>query len=87
MQANLIDEISQKLSNALPPGAQVLKADLEKNMRGILHANLSKLDLVTREEFEVQSQVLARSRSRIEQLEQRLAALEAQLLHGDNPQP
>ena len=85
MQNNLIDELSRKLGAAMPPGAQVLKEDLEKNFRSVLQASLSKLDLVTREEFDVQSQVLARSRARIEQLEQRLVALEAQLLHGDKP--
>ena len=87
MHNKLIDEISQKLGKAMPPGAQVLKEDLEKNFRGVLHASLSKLDLVTREEFEVQSQVLARSRARVEQLEKRLAVLEAQLLHGYKPAP
>lgn len=86
MHNKLIDEISQKLEAVMPPGAQVLKEDLEKNFRGVLQASLGKLELVTREEFEVQSQVLARSRARIEQLEKRLVALEAQLLHGDSPQ-
>ncbi|MBE0511320.1 MAG: accessory factor UbiK family protein [Chromatiales bacterium] len=80
MQNNFIDEISQKLAAALPPGAQQLKDDLEKNARSILHAQLSKLDLVTREEFAVQSQVLARSRAKLEAMEKRLAELEAQLL-------
>ena len=79
MHSNFIDELSQKLGAAMPPGAQVLKEDLEKNLRSILHANLSKLDLVTREEFEIQSQVLARSRARLEEMEKRIAALEAQL--------
>ncbi len=79
MHNKLIDELSEKLGAAMPPGAQMLKDDFEKNLRSILHANLSKLDLVTREEFEIQSQLLARSRARLEAMEQRIAALEAQL--------
>ena len=85
MHNSLIDELSQKLSGLMPPGAQVLKEDLEKNIRSILHANLSKLELVTREEFEIQSQVLARTRSRLEAMEKRLAELEKQLLHRETP--
>jgi ubiquinone biosynthesis accessory factor UbiK len=84
MHNKLIDELSQKLSGIMPPGAQVLKEDFEKNVRGILHASLNKLDLVTREEFEIQSQVLARSRTRLEALEKRLAELEEQLPHKES---
>lgn len=54
-------------------------ADIEKNVRAMMTQGFSKLDLVTREEFDVQSQVLARTRARLEELETRVAALEAQL--------
>ncbi|WP_296228444.1 accessory factor UbiK family protein [Ralstonia sp. UBA689] len=54
-------------------------ADIEKNVRAMMTQGFSKLDLVTREEFDVQSQVLARTRARLEELERRVAALEAQL--------
>jgi BMFP domain-containing protein YqiC len=63
----------------LPEGARTMRRDLESNFRAVLQASLGKLDLTTRSEFEVQSKVLARSRQLIEQLEQRVAALEEKL--------
>ena len=53
---------------------------MEKNLRAAVQAALAKLDLVTREEFDVQTKVLARSRAKIEQLEKQVAGLEAELL-------
>lgn len=53
--------------------------DIEKNMKAMLNQGFSKLDLVTREEFDVQAQVLAKTRARLEELETRVAQLEAQL--------
>ena len=83
MNANLIDELTKRLSAALPPGVNVLKEDVEKNMRSVLHAAFSKMDLVTREEFEVQAQVLQRSREKLEALERQVAELEKKLVHHD----
>jgi ubiquinone biosynthesis accessory factor UbiK len=51
--------------------------DLEKNMKSMLNQGFSKLDLVTREEFDIQAQVLAKTRARLEALEQRVTELEA----------
>lgn len=68
-----IEQIFTNLRRALP-GA--LPADLEKNLRAGLSATLNKLDLVTREELEVQSAVLARTRARLEALEKQVTALE-----------
>lgn len=53
--------------------------DVERNVRAMLSQGFSKLDLVTREEFDAQSQVLARTRSRLEELERRVAELEQKL--------
>ncbi|MBR7777512.1 accessory factor UbiK family protein [Undibacterium rugosum] len=53
--------------------------DLEKNVKAMMTQGFSKLDLVTREEFDIQAQVLAKTRARLEALEARVAALEAQL--------
>ena len=53
--------------------------DIEKNVKSMMSQGFSKLDLVTREEFDVQSQVLAKTRSKLEALEQRVAELEARL--------
>lgn len=79
MMNPLFDTILKRFSSTLPPGAEVLKGDLENHLRATLHAAFDKLDLVTREEFEVQAQVLARSRARLEQLEKTVAELEAKL--------
>jgi BMFP domain-containing protein YqiC len=71
-----LDELARKLAEAVPPGLAALKADLEQNFKAVLQAGLSKLDLVTRQEFDVQAAVLRRSRERLEALEARIAALE-----------
>lgn len=79
MNKPLFDSILKGFSSTLPPGADVLKDDLENGLRSTLHSVFDKLDLVTREEFEVQAQVLARSRSKLEQLEKAVAELERRL--------
>ena len=71
-----IEQVLNSLRQALPGG---FAQDMEKNLRAALTAALARLDLVTREEFEVQSQVLARTRARLEALEKQLAELEQQL--------
>lgn len=72
----LIDELMTRLSATMPSGIQTLQTDVMKNMRATLESGLSKLDLVTREEFEVQSAVLARTREKLERLESQIKALE-----------
>lgn len=74
-----IDDIANRLANAMPPGLSHLKEDLEKNFHAVLQGTLGKLDLVTREEFEVQKAVLTKTRTKLEDLEIRVAALEKQL--------
>lgn len=74
-----IDDIANRLASAVPSGLNNLKGDMEKNFHAILQATLGKLDLVTREEFEVQKAVLAKTRSKLEALEQRVAEIEQQL--------
>jgi hypothetical protein len=74
-----LDELARKLAAAVPDGVRQVQRDLEANFRSVLGAALGKLDLVTREEFEVQQQVLARTRERLEQLGARLVELEAAL--------
>lgn len=76
MNTHFIDELAKRLTAALPPGVNVLKEDVQNNMRSALHSAFSKMDLVTREEFEVQTQVLARTRAKLEELEKKLAELE-----------
>jgi BMFP domain-containing protein YqiC len=72
-----IDELARKLAEAVPPGLSALANDLEQNFKAVLQAGLARLDLVTRQEFDIQSGVLRRSRERLEELEKRIAALES----------
>jgi BMFP domain-containing protein YqiC len=71
-----IDELARKLFERVPPAVRSVQEDLEKNFRAILRERLSKLDLVSRDEFDAQARVLERTRARLEALEARLNALE-----------
>ena len=71
-----LDDLARRLADAVPPGLTALKNDLEQNFKAVLQSGLAKLDLVTRQEFDIQSGVLRRSRERLEELEARIAALE-----------
>ena len=71
-----LDELARKLSESVPPGLVAVRDDLERNFKAVLQSGLSRLDLVTRQEFDVQAGVLKRTRERLEQLQLRLAALE-----------
>jgi hypothetical protein len=74
-----IDEIASRLADSMPPGLDAIRTDLEKNIRAALQGVLNNMDLVTREEFEVQKAVLAKTRQKLETLEQQLQSLEAQI--------
>lgn len=76
MSRETIDQLARRLAESLPQGAKAVRKDLEENFRGVLSAGLHRLDLVTREEFDVQQAVLARTRTKLEALEARLAELE-----------
>ena len=76
MSDKSIEDLARKLAESVPEGLRTLQKDLESNFRSVLAAGLSKLDLVTREEFEVQQAVLARTREKLEALEERLAEYE-----------
>ena len=71
-----LDDLARRLAEAVPPGLAALKNDLEQNFKAVLQSGLTKLDLVTRQEFDIQAGVLRRSRERLEELEARIAALE-----------
>jgi BMFP domain-containing protein YqiC len=76
MEALSINELAQRLLASLPAAVRGAQADLEKNFRVVLHNSLAKMDLVTRDEFDVQTKVLERTRARLAVLEARLAELE-----------
>ena len=70
------EDLQQRVAELV---AQSPAKDIERNVKAMMSSAFAKVDLVTREEFDVQAKVLARTRERLEQLEQRVAALEARL--------
>lgn len=78
MSDKSIEDLARRLAESVPEGLRAVREDLESNFRAVLRSGLGKLDLVTREEFEVQQAVLARTREKLEALEKRLEAYERQ---------
>jgi BMFP domain-containing protein YqiC len=76
MNTPKIDEIVRRLVESVPPGVRAVQQDLESNFRAVLRASLTKLDLVSRDEFDAQMRVLERTRARLEELEKKVAAME-----------
>ena len=76
MAKDPIDRLARLLAESLPQNLRSLRDELEENFRAVLKSSLAKPDLVTREEFEVQQEVLARTRKLLEQMDSRLAAME-----------
>lgn len=73
------DELARNVLDKLPAGFQSVQQDMEKNLRAALQSVLAKMELVTRDEFEVQSAVLLRTREKLEALETRVDELEQKL--------
>lgn len=73
---DFLNKLSESLCDAMPSSLKVLKKDAEKNFHAVLQNAFAKLELVTHEEFDAQTKVLARSRKRIEALEEKIATLE-----------
>jgi BMFP domain-containing protein YqiC len=78
MSKESIENLVRKLVDTVPQGIKSVREDLEQNFRSVLQSGLGKLDLVTREEFEVQQAVLARTREKLDALEATLRDLEKQ---------
>jgi BMFP domain-containing protein YqiC len=77
MAYECIDELARRLAESVPQGLRSVKDDLENNFRSMLRSGLGRLDLVTREEFEVQEAVLLRTRQKLDDLEEQLKSIEA----------
>jgi len=75
----IIDDLSKKITDSMPTGFAALQGDLERNLKSSLEAGLAKLNLVTREEFDIQQAVLHRTREKLEALERQVAELEKQV--------
>ena len=71
-----LDDLAARLAEAVPQNLKAMGEDLERNFKSLLHTGLAKMDLVTREEFDVQVAVLARTREKLEALEARLKDLQ-----------
>lgn len=80
-----LDELIRRLSALMPDSVRHMQDDIEKNLRAGLAGALQRMELVTREEYEVQAALLARSREHLAELEARLVALE-QAMSGSGPQ-
>lgn len=72
-----IDDLARRLSSLVPPGVREGREELQQNFKAMLQAGLGKLDLVTREEFDVQRAVLARTREKLEALQAQVAEMES----------
>lgn len=68
-----IDEITRRLADRLPEEMKTARAELETQFRAVLEATFNRMDLVTREEFEIQKKVLARTREKLEALEAQIS--------------
>ncbi|MEZ5474014.1 MAG: accessory factor UbiK family protein [Steroidobacteraceae bacterium] len=85
VRSNPVEDLLSGLLKGLPQGVAHLRQDIEQNFRAVLRANLAKLDLTGRDEFEAQRKVLERTRARLEELEARVRELETRLAAGTPP--
>lgn len=83
MNPSFIDDLAKRLSDAIPPGPRQFGEEVEKNLKAVLQSAFARMNLVSREEFEVQSQVLARTRAMVEKLEHQVKELEAKVFEQD----
>ena len=72
----IIDELAAKLTDALPPGAQQMREEVEDRFNDLLHKAFQKMELVTRDEFDIQVAVLERAMVKLESLQAQLESLE-----------
>ncbi|MGV6850761.1 MAG: ubiquinone biosynthesis accessory factor UbiK [bacterium] len=75
--AQKLDELSRKVSDLIPSAVQDVREDFHKNVKMLLQGTLAQMDIVSREEFDVQTKVLAKTRKKLQQLEQQVSQLEA----------
>lgn len=78
---NVMDDLAGKISALVPLGMKGIQDDMEKNVRGVIQSAFARMELVTREEFDVQNEVLSRTRAKLGLLEKQVAELEKTLLN------
>tara|TARA_R110001583_G_scaffold51425_3_gene160599 strand:- start:2932 stop:3264 length:333 start_codon:yes stop_codon:yes gene_type:complete len=74
-----LEEIAKQVSDAMPEGVKSFGNEIDRKIKQVLQAQLGKLDMVSREEFDVQTHVLLRTREKLNQMEEKFAQLEAKL--------
>ena len=79
-----INQLSDKISDLLPPGLQQVKADFDARVKQLLQQQLANLEMVSREEFEIQQRILERTREKLESIEAKLKELEATLANKNS---
>ena len=79
INAKKIEDIAKQVTDAIPPGLKNIANDFEEKTKTVLQRKLSQLDVVSREEFDVQTQVLLKTREKLSQLEAKIAELETKL--------
>jgi ubiquinone biosynthesis accessory factor UbiK len=75
MQTSQINQLAERIEALLPPGIKQVKNDFDNKLKTLLQQQLTKMDFVSREEFDIQTKVLARTREKLEQLEKRIEQL------------
>lgn len=80
----LLDDLARRIAEGVPSNLALLQDDLRRNLRGRLETALASMDLITREEFDIQAAVLARTREKLERLERRVAELERRSSEGES---
>ncbi|WP_371187545.1 ubiquinone biosynthesis accessory factor UbiK [Thalassotalea maritima] len=84
INAKKIEDIAKQISEAIPPQVKTVANDFESKAKQVLQSKLSQLDVVSREEFDVQTQVLIKTRAKLDELATRVAELEAKLAQIDD---
>lgn len=79
LDARQLEDLAAKLGAVIPPSLKGLRSELEENFRAVLRANLERLELVSRERFDLQAELLARTQTRLAAMELRLQSLEQQV--------
>ena len=74
-----LDDLARRFTENLPSGVREFQQEMEKNVRTAMQAAFSRMDLITREEFDAQAKVLARTRAQLDELQEQIQALEGQL--------
>lgn len=76
MDPKILDDLAKKLADSVPGGLKDLQSDMEKNFHAVLQSAFNRMNLVTREEFEVQTALLERTRTKLDELAKQVANME-----------